>query len=284
MPTPREPTFCPFGVPTMDGRESARHVNHKRRLRASAWRWLLCTTLLTGQAGSQGPRSSAIPAPTEVEAAERISQTGPPRYRGPGSPAQGGYRLYFTDSAGSAKFDGLITAVRMDWLPSGAMCAATEVLEGQILSVRVKSPMYDFLLMNAYAPVSTSNTPADSKLNRTFCETLNPYLAGRPARTTPIMGGDFNAHVGEHVDTPSVGRCGGTAENANGTELRELAEQAGLLLPLTFLRAPHCGWTWQRSDGPNRPLVNSWRLASQSCSIGIRPMVQSPPSGGGQVY
>ena len=102
-----------------------------------------------------------------------------------------------------------------------------------------------------------------------FWDTLGSYLLHLPVRTSPILGGDFNARLGlkataGHVGTSGIGRRNhrpqDRVDSEHGSRLRDTLESAGLCAPLTLLRPPCSGWTWQKPDQNGRSRIDHWAV------------------------
>ena len=159
-----------------------------------------------------------------------------------------GYRIFYSSCTGLRHINGLTTAVRIGWLPKHASITGTEIQQGRILAVRVRANYRDVTILNVYAP-QPGGSGADERPALRFWEELGKCVKSLPQRTSPILGGDFNSHVGGKVSAGHIRPCGAETENEMGESLRELAENCSLHLPLTFLSGRRSGWTWQRPDG-----------------------------------
>ena len=125
--------------------------------------------------------------------------------RGHGASEDGGYKLWYSDCTGKKK-DGVIVALNKDWTPRDSVFTRMEILPGRILSVRMKSSKLDLTVVSIYAPVDHPN--GELKDREMFWDTLNSYLSHMPKRTSPILGGDFNARLGPWATKGVVGDTG----------------------------------------------------------------------------
>ena len=118
--------------------------------------------------------------------------------------------------------------------------------EGRFGGVRVvdrksRQP-HDHTFITAYAPQETA---ADEE-KQVFFTQLQQTLHGLPARTRVWLLGDFNAHIGHDLCSPSVGTFEPEASNDNGFNIAHLCAATGLALANTFHNA---GSTWWSPDG-----------------------------------
>lgn len=104
--------------------------------------------------------------------------------------------------------------------------------EGRLGALRIRNRVLDLFLVVVYMPVNPATEHA-----RHVCESvsrqLGILLSSAPARTVPIVGGDFNAHIGRPFqgassDETLVGPFGPwatEAENFNGAFMRGICMQ-----------------------------------------------------------
>ena len=101
---------------------------------------------------------------------------------------------------------------------------------------------HDHTFITAYAPQETATD--DEK--QAFFTQLQQTLHGLPARTRVWLLGDFNAHIGLDLCSPSVGTFEPECSNDNGFNVAHLCAATGLALVNTFHAA---GPTWWSPDG-----------------------------------
>ena len=154
-----------------------------------------------------------------------------------------GCELLCSTNMGPRQQKGVLIAGNRSGALKGAASSPTEVEQGRTLAVRAKSNSHDFMLITAYAPVDMLATAADERGR--FWTALNKFTSSLPAWTTPIVGGDFNAHLGFTQGDEAIGRCGADKRDTpNGEEFRTWATSwEGLLwsLPPTWQGELHRG-------------------------------------------
>jgi exonuclease III len=170
----------------------------------------------------------------------------------------GEYQLFYANRTTGTSADGLVTAVHCEWPCKRANITHREIIPGRCLAVRVRTAQHDLTLINCYAPQNPKT--AAERQNQTFWDQFQGCLSALPTRTAALIGGDFNAHVGELHDPQHVGRCGAEKDNYNGSSLRELTHATNMFLPLTFLKGKRSSWTWVSSDESCTRRIDHWIL------------------------
>jgi exonuclease III len=174
-----------------------------------------------------------------------------------------GYKLFYARNRKASLSEGLITAVADHCKTLRGHVYPMEAMEGRILGLRIKNTAWDITLINCYAPTEDSDEPFRTQ----FWDNLDDLLDRLPARTVPIVGGDFNGHVGligaRTGTSGCIGRCSPEPENQNGKRLREFSERYGFMVTNTFFRGTKSGWTWQRADELARHRIDYWLVPSK---------------------
>ena len=168
-----------------------------------------------------------------------------------------GYRVFYTDNSSGRQQKGALITLRESTLLKGGAISSFDLVPGRALAVRVAGRQMDWTFLTAYAPVDVLATTLVER--EAFWKCLNRFSDSLPGRTTLIVGGDFNAHVGVTHDGVA-GPCGQEAFTPNGEALCDWARSQASFLPSTHLKGRPSGWTWQRSDGSARRRLDYWMI------------------------
>ena len=232
----------------------ARRTLQSRRLRHSpqlkCWSWNACTLQL-------GQLQEALRTAGGCQVDVVMIQS--TRWTSPGPRLVEGFRVFYTDNSSGRQQKGALIAIRETTLLKGGAISSFDLVPGRALAVRVSGRHTDWTFLTAYAPVDVlATTLADREA---FWKSLTRFTDNLPGRTTLIVGGDFNAHVGSTQDGVA-GPCGQEAFTPNGEALCDWARSHSSFLPTTHLKGRPSGWTWQRSDGSVRHRLDYWTIPS----------------------
>ena len=124
-------------------------------------------------------------------------------------------------------------------------------LWGRILTVRIKSPVSDYIIGGVYVPPCLLRSPA-RKIAIKVHSWLQRHLRAMPCRCTPIIAIDANGHVGS-FKCSAFGDHAKSRENANGTLLRETCTSFSLRAMNTFYDV---GSTFYSQDVSSESIVD----------------------------
>ena len=136
----------------------------------------------------------------------------------------------------------------VEWIPMG----------GRVAVLRVRLETKTLSLVQAYAPNLEAEYAA-------FLDEVDAALEKVPNTESFILMGDFNAHVGNDIQTwgSVIGRNGDAHQNANGEKVLDFCCANGLSIMNTFFQHKDIHkYTWYRDSLGQRSMIDFFIVSS----------------------